>query len=227
MTRKSIFLIPLIIFSACKKKDEPAPSSDEKLIVRDNAYYPLAIGNYWVYEHYQVLKTGEENKLHPIDRDSIAVSRDTLINGKKYAVLEGKNSPFTYASSVIDCVRDSAGYLINSHHDILFSSVNFTDTLGRFYNDDTINKFIYSSVWWMDQIEQTLQVPAGTFDCIVKKTRRGYNFYERQDERSEVWRSCYAKGIGPVMLEYNYQYAIGISKNEKRLVRYRAQSRDE
>lgn len=225
MKSKSLFLIPLIIFAACKKNDEPAPANDEKLIVKENAYYPLAIGNYWIYEHYQVFKTGIVNKLSL--KDSIAVTRDTIINGTKYAVLEGNNRPFTYPSGIIDFVRDSSGYLINSHHAVLLSSVNFTDTLGRFYNDDTISKFLYTSIWWMDQASETLNVPAGTFDCIVKKTRRGYDFYEKPEKKSEDWKSCYAKGIGPVMLEYNYQYAIDISKVEKRLVRYHVKSREE
>lgn len=226
MKSRNLFLIPLIIFAGCKKKDDPTPTSNEDQIVTENEYYPTSIGNYWVYEHYQVnLSTGEETKLSLID--SIVVTGDTLIDGKKYAVLEGINRPFNHSFGIVNFVRDSSGCLLNNRHDVLLSSENFTDTLGRFQHDDTLNNILSSSVWWMVKGEQTLEVPAGTFNCIVLQTRRTQNYYETSDVKSMDWRSCYAKGIGPVMLEYNYQYLADVSIREKRLVRYHVKSENQ
>ena len=90
-------------------------------------YFPLAVGNYWVYGYFWTNSQSENPT--PFAFDSIAISRDTLISGLKYFVIEGCQFFFNGEWRIIDIVRDSSGYIINHEGVTLFSATNFSDIL--------------------------------------------------------------------------------------------------
>ena len=140
---------------ACEKDDEQKLSDNTLNDAKEN-YFPLTIGNYWVYEDYHIDSLNQETKLDYID--SIAVSRDTVIRGEKFYILSGiREFPGSDKLRDLSILRDSLGYLINQWGEILFSSGNFSDILHTRIeltsNNDTLLKVTYKMVEHSDSLE--------------------------------------------------------------------------
>ena len=84
-----IIIAFLIVFQACKK-DEPDPNPAPQESVLD--YFPLTVGNYWIYEFSRCDSTWTECNYSRTD--SNYVSKDTMINGHMYYKIEGRNFLF-------------------------------------------------------------------------------------------------------------------------------------
>lgn len=118
---KRVFLILTLIglgITSCKKDDSenkltPIPASD---------YMQLEIGNYWIYEWYNIDSSGNANLM--ATSDSSIISGDTLIRGLvfyKKLIFQNEN----YA----EFIRDSSGYLVDHEGIIRFSDHDFTNIL--------------------------------------------------------------------------------------------------
>lgn len=82
--RNVFFLAAIPFFSSCEK-DEPIEPQTAKTPASIEEYYPLSIGNYWIYQQFIY-----ENGTKTVGRiDSTVITNDTLIDGKKYYVLRG------------------------------------------------------------------------------------------------------------------------------------------
>lgn len=210
----------LFLFASCEKDDSTGfnPEAEEAL-----NYFPLETGNSWVYKNYEIDSVGNETDLNIMD--SVVVTRDTLINGNLYYVLEGTNyplniDPFTGENwSTLAILRDSSGYLVNHKGEIMLSVDNFTDTLFMQMatnGEDTIHTITYQ----MEKPDELINVPAGKFEVINFKGTV-YNLSPHKNPAIKNPRYInyyYANNVGKVL--QTYFYLNGTSTFEKRLVRY-------
>lgn len=126
MKRYIFFFSICLIFSSCRKdvgvlnqNSEPIPTP-----IVSKGYFPLSVGNYWVYKKFTKDTLG--NLLGGISLDTVKVRKDTTINGKIFYEIKG-HPVLTGNISVYYC-RDSADYIIYPNG-YKFSLTNFTDTL--------------------------------------------------------------------------------------------------
>jgi hypothetical protein len=174
----------------------------------------MKIGNYWIYNTYNIDSLGNET-LNSL-QDSVIITKDSVINGKTYFVFEGSAFPTANPNRIIKMIaRDSSGYLVHTDGKILFSSVNFTDTLRTDKDSIGVNQSSYIITYRMEQTPNQLTVPAGNFNVIdykgtlkslaIPATRYTHNYY--------------AKNIGLISNSLRYVNSGGIYY-ERRLLRY-------
>ncbi len=185
--------------------------------VETSSYMPLEVGNYWVYTYYKIDTLGNETDQNKTD--SVVITKDTLINGNQYYVIEGTDY---YGSvrewDVIDILRDSSGYIVNEEGKIRFSEDNFTDTLYtivKVYDNDTI----YTITCKMEEYATSVSVPAGEFEVL--------NYQGTVTTPEEIpgvaypryVNKLYSKDVGIVFKNYILIYS-NAWYIEKRLLRY-------
>lgn len=207
---RKLFLVVFAIslFASCSKdKSNPTEKSN---------YFPLQIGNYWVYNHYSIDSLGNETDINKTD--SVVIKRDTTINNNQYFILEGTNYPYNGDRwEILDYLRDSSGYLINANGIIKCSESNFTDTLvskTEIIGGDTL----YFLTYQMEESSNNIIVPAGEFEAInfkgtvvVPKDHPGI-------KNPRFMNNYYVDGVGKILDTYFFLSSPIIS--EKRLVRY-------
>jgi hypothetical protein len=207
--KKMYLLITMATFLWSCQKDNETPTQV--------SYLPLKIGNYWIYQYVQIDTSGIETILPKTD--SIVISRDTIINHKKYYVLEGTNYPFTYSGywGVVDILRDSSGYVVNQNGFIRFAVNDFSETLAyRAVVQDNDTLYIASSQ--MVPVSEAVTVPAGIFNVLNYKTKIVATMDTPGVKYPRYLNCYYAKGVGNIL--YTYFYFASPKIYEKRLVRY-------
>lgn len=208
MKMKNLFLVGLVIvlLISCEEGEKEKSQT---------SYFPLEVGNYWIYSHVDIDTMGNETVRDNVD--SVVVTKDTLINGEEYFVLEGLKVPSGSVRGIVDIVRDSSGYLINNEGVVRFSSKNFTDILTtRFYinGDDTIGSTTYK----MMKEESIVSVPAGKFDALNFKGTVVSNNPILGIDNPRYLDNYYVEGVGRILSTYFYFHSPVIS--ERRLIRY-------
>lgn len=180
-------------------------------------YFPLDVGNYWVYEHYDIDLLGNETKSGKTD--SVIVSGVKVVNGNQYYVLEGTSYPFNGGSwGIVDVLRDSSGYVVNVNGQIKFSADNFTDTL--ISKIEVINKdTLYILTYRMEKLNNQVVVPAGKFEALNFKGTLITSNPEQGVKNPRYLNNYFAVNVGKVLETYSYLSSPIIS--EKRLVRYK------
>src|SRR5512138_3455758 len=133
MKKAFLFLPALMIISllSCNKSDDsssPPPA--------DVDYMALKVGNYWIYQNYDIDTNGVATPTD--DWDSAYISKDTVVNGKTYYKMHRKQV-LQAPVQLVEFLRDSSGYLVGINGNILMSEDNFTDTL----RIDSTNAFLY------------------------------------------------------------------------------------
>jgi len=209
MRKLFVFGFVLVLFPSCQK---------EKPVESKSSYAPLAIGNYWIYQNFNVDEAGIETATSIVD--SVTVTRDTVVNSQTYYVLEGTNQPFNENRGVIDLLRDSSGYLVNRNGLIRFAENDFTKELARkveIQNGDTLFTLVYQ----MEKQPLRAVVPAGTFDVLNYRGTLNYPTTISGLNNPRYINIQYANNVGKVsetILFYSDPRTI-----EKRLVRYHIQ----
>ena len=208
MRKLFVLGIVLVIIISCQKNDE--------LEVSKSNFTPLKIGNYWIYKNYNVDSIGNETEISTID--SVVITRDTIINSMKFFIFEGTNYPFIRERQIIDILKDSSGYLVNSKGQILFSENNFIDTLYKRVELGGVNDTIFTCTYKMEKPNYSVTVPAGTFDVLnFKGTLFSYvNLQENQNPK--YMNTYYADNVGKILITYLYLNSPMII--ERRLLRY-------
>ncbi len=207
-----VAILSFIVLQACKKDEsDPNPNPGPQESVLD--YFPLTIGNYWIYKISSCDSTW--TVCDSVRMDSNYVSKDTLINGLKYYKISGRN----FLSQDPLFIRDSLDYLVDMHGQILFSNKDFTDTLYEKYiiGNDSDTLFHWYSM--MDKDPFVVQVPAGEFTCLDNKT----SFFRKKDNFEVEFNTHYAlsKNVGPVY--DNAMFGSNTSGYKRELVRYHIQ----
>lgn len=210
MTRKLALMISaILLIYSCEKNDY---SNENKKL----EYFPMAVGNYWIYEEYQIEKDLTETKSSTFD--SLSISKDTIINGNHYFKVE-----CTYKIIPIlrpNYYRDSSGYLVDLEGRIHFAQNNFTDTLYRRTEGNSDNPYCTITVK-MEHVNNKITVPAGSFDVLNFKTTVIINPDYQNEWNPRYFDNYYSKNVGIITDSYSY-----LSQNftvEKRLIRYKIQ----
>ncbi len=211
---KNVILLLMVIVSiySCEKINDI-----EKTEVSTLDYLPMSVGNYWVYDVNDSFPNGIGSQT--TSYDSVIISSDTLIKGKKYFRFDyfHRNDVKVLQTDTIFC-RDSLKNLITPKGQILFSEDNFQDTLLRnteIFEGDTL----YTITYKMEQMNDDFSVPAGKYNNLLNF--RGTVIINPKNTSGENLRytnKYFAKNIGVI-----YQLQIWIPSGgtrEKRLVRY-------
>lgn len=211
------FFLLMMVFVSCQKDKE------EQVITQDPVptpnYYPLTIGNYWVYENYKV-ENHQETLLAEID--SLMVTKDTLIRNEMYFIIDGI-SKFQFTAKKV--LRDSSGYLIDIAGNIMFTylqtdEVYFSKTQ---YDDD--GDTIYNMQYHTALANETIPVDIVTFPendlNVLNRITDFITFPNNNGPDTLKYRSVnsyFIDGIGQA--SDAVFYASAPFHYEKRLIRY-------
>jgi hypothetical protein len=121
-------------------------------------YFPLEIGNYWVYEFHRInYITGDDVEII----DSMYISKDTLMLGYRFFMMEG-----TYRGGHIvkSFLRYDGKRVVNENGDVWFDA----RTNQKF---NSVNVYIYNDTYPGDyetvRSDTLIPVPAGDFDNLL------------------------------------------------------------
>ena len=200
-----LMAVTMAIATSCKKDSET-----EIEPVSPPDFTKLAVGNYWVFQRFDLDPEGVATPVE--DWDSSYISKDTLINGYTYYKMHEKGVILN-AEQQVTFLRDSLDYLVNQFGQILFAQNNFTDTL---YRDNTAPGLFYTYTM-MHGKDSIIEVPAGTFTSRTIRT----SVFPVNPFGPHPVRYCFTvfgEGVGKIKT-HNFFY--GSDKHfEKRLVRY-------
>ena len=194
--------ISIIAFSACKRDDnniEPIPQES----VLD--YFPLNVGNYWVYERSSCDSTWTDCQSMSIDTNF--VTKDTVINELQYFKIEGRN----LIGFETKFVRDSLDYIVDCKGRILFSNKDFTTV---FYEEYVIsnNDTLYHWYNKMHQESIIFELPLGEFSCLDNRL----SFFRKKENFQWEFNShsAYSKNVGLVYESSMFASSTGGYKRE-------------
>jgi hypothetical protein len=197
-----------IFNSSCDKENPGEP------IVTYPDYGKLKVGNYWIYQHFQVDSNGVATPLDVFD--SCYVEKDTILDGVTYVKMV--RPPIIPTLGNFQLLKDSLHYIVNNGGRIVFSSEDFTSSLYNYtsirYNGDTI----YTVNVKMEDINEVVTTPAGDFATLNYKAtyqmNPQYSLYHLR-----FIHNRYAKDIGMVVETFPF-FSSQPTTTERRLVRY-------
>lgn len=199
----------LILLFGCKKEDESPNGTSETY-----NYFPLAIGNWWVYENYNIDNIGNETLSAVLD--SLYIDNDTIISGTQYYMLEGSTLTIGGAGT-LKFLRDSSGFIVNEKGHKIIAQNNFTDTL---YNESRImngvHYFDISGI--MKTVDTDITVGAGVFEVIECEQKITIFAADAPNTGIRYHNNYYANNIGQIVGEGSWYSSGGYF--ESRLLRY-------
>jgi len=201
-----------LVISSCKDDDDDNNTTPTP-IVYDN-YSQLKVGNYWIYQQYEVDSLGNGNPTSVYD--SCYVEKDTLINNKIYFKVY-RPQP---ASPQFDFVylRDSLHYTVDPGGRIVFSSLDFGTVFYDHYmfsGPDTI----YRLTEKMADYNLVVATPGGNF--TTSNFKKNYQMFGNMAYYgvNRVMNTRYAKNVGMVT-ETLLFFTTQTTYKERRLVSY-------
>ena len=200
----SIILLALLFAAACSKVEDDVIYYPED---PNTTYYPMNIGNYWVYEEYTYDSLGEKPTG---EMDSTFIDSDTTINGNKYFVYRTSSSPFW---SMI--MRDSSGYLVDNFGVVYFHSKSYGDTLYKKVNYNLSGDTLSAQFRVMYKLDLKIKVPAGLFKAEDARYFQIFPLATISPKR-RISFNYYSANVGLVYRDYDYLGTRYILK----LVRY-------
>jgi len=207
------FLLMTAIIYSCKKDTEPATTPSTTSYPN---YSQLKVGNYWVYQQYDIDENGAST---PKDIfDSCYVEKDTTINGKTYFKIVKPKSNST-GELDISFQRDSLHYIVNSNGKILFSSQDFTSIFDLYYIIASQTDTICKTTRQMADKNITVTTTAGTFS--TSNSKETFFMYPNWASlgNQKYRHTKYAENIG-IIIETLPIFALDPRSVERRLVRY-------
>lgn len=204
MKKLALLLLVLIAFSGCQKEKQRTMYK-----ISSSDYYPMTVGSYWIYERTQIDTNGVETTT-PDNNDSVYVSRDTLINGKTFAVFVGT---IWWDPAQELYMRDSAGHVLSSSGTIL-DLTNFSGILD-FYHDSS---GMSDATTYMEHPPGPITVPAGTFSTVDRVCRIDILIPSYPWGTPRYLHDYYALGVGRVREISCYSSAPWYQS--RRLLRY-------
>jgi len=207
MIRLSIFAALLLVCASCS--DDDTNGNEDQ-----SSYLPLKTGNYWVYQVDRVAPDGTVTATDQLD--SIHILSNTFSEGVEYhSVLYDLTT--VVPEDRIKLVRDSAGYLITSDNEVLFSpstAGTIIDTYQEFKPD---GELLYAVDRKMQDLDQPTVTPAGTF---TTSNAAGHITYgpSLDSDCTNIQNRKYAKGIG--LVETTDFFVNSCTDIRARLLRY-------
>lgn len=171
------------------------------------------MGNYWIYEIFNVDSNGVSSTTNTFD--SCYISGDTMINGKKYYFRDGQNSLSTSRGAL----RDSLYCIVSFTGEIVFSSSDFSSIFNSYYITAGVNDTITFVSCKMADANFLVNPPAGTFTTINYQAT--YSMYPgwQANGNPRIRNTRYAENIG-IVTETLQFFSSNPNYQEKRLIRY-------
>ncbi len=209
MKNLMILITLLVLLSSCRKigQNPVAPDSSNDKVAN---YYPLTVGNYWIYEIYHGDSASALKDQNEID--SIYVEKDSLINGIIFKVV--KSTLF----GQIKLIRDSSDYIVSSDGQKIFSINPAISILSKQYLPEYDSSYIL--VWKMKKTDSVFSCPNGQYlSKYVIGTLTQIKPNDIKNNKVRTIFSAYSKGIG--LVGRRATFVIGGSFLEWRLIRYK------
>jgi len=190
MKTNLLFVIGTILLISCEKSDE---SLNQKTTLN---YFPLTTGSYWVYDTYEV--DSSLNETLTIENDTFTVVGDTVINGKDYKMVCGKD--LNSSKKKMRYYSDSSGYIINELGNVIVQFSNFTDT-----NYVPIPGWAKEHAYWyytLNSYEDVLASPYQLTENVLNYEQTIVSLVV--DDFEMQLNSLYAPNIGKIRYQYGY-----------------------
>ena len=197
----------ILVFASCQK-DQKTLVSDTGKSTKASDYFPMAVGNYWIYENYSIDSNGVETRLNQLD--SVFVSGTFMENGHTYFTIESQ-----YNVCLRGAFRDSLGYLVTPSNHIQFAPDDFSDSLA-IYMDFIDGDTLYVGVSKMEKVSGSIVAQAGNFHALLCRT--SYEVRADAPLKSRDLLEYRSPNVGVVIRQY-----AGLMNPvtfESRLVRY-------
>ena len=202
-----------MVICSCKDDDDETIPTIPAPTVYEN-YSQLKVGNYWIYQRYEVdsLGNGTPTSVY----DSCYVEKDTLVNNKIYFKVYRPQPAWPQMDFV--ALRDSLHYTVNTNGEIVFSSLDFVSVFDDYYSTNGIDT-IYRYTARMADKNLLFFAPMGSF--TTSNYKRNYQMYGSLAVNgvNRSMNTRYAKDVGMVS-ETLLFYTSQTTYIERRLVRY-------
>jgi hypothetical protein len=152
-----MFLIIPIVFLACDKDDTNDSGNETPVKVTD--YYPLSIGNYWIYQVNQC--DSLEFDCEEYETDSVYISEMVEKDGNTYYVF---GSSKRTGSENLSYVRDSGDFIIDDLGNVIFA-INHYDTVLRQYEAGSIESIVLKAKYSISENKEVFNVAGTDYDC--------------------------------------------------------------
>ena len=210
--KRSILLIFVLtlVFASCEKDNtEQTPQAPQESVLD---YFPLQVGNYWVYERSGCDSTWTDCTV--ISTDTCIIVGDMIFGDFIYYNIVGVN-PVGQPTS--EFIRDSLDYIIDNYGNIYFSNSDFENKLNEEFVTNGDGDTIFHWYYQMQKELYNIEVPNGNFDCMDNKM----SFYRKVDdfEKELNTHQLYSKNVGPVFKQSMFAHSGSGFKQE--LVDYR------
>jgi hypothetical protein len=187
-----VVLVVLLSTYSCQK-EQPVPAAPES-----SKFLPMSIGSYWVYETYVVDSLGNESLL-PY-HDSLIVTKDSIVNGIKYKVVEGTQF-FSSGWKILALWQDSAKSLVNVNGTVLFAENRINDTINSMVACVSPPDTLFTLFTIMENPSYTVQVPAGLFQVLnAKQMIKTFDMHgssgSQNNPKTMVNNQYYAPNVG-------------------------------
>jgi len=204
MKRVLLLILAIGMISASCKKDDsdenstPLPTPD---------FMQLKVGNFWVYQWYNIDSSGNENMMAKLD--SSIITTDTLIGGMTYF-----KKLYVQDENYIEYLRDSNGYLVEHKGMVKFSDHDFTKVLCIVEIIPNLATIEYQ----MANKDSLISISLGTYPTY---DYRGtvYPLNPQYPYGINYTHNFYADGMGLIKTS-NYYFSNPNLRVERRLVRY-------
>lgn len=151
----------------------------------------LEVGNYWVYDWYEVQPDGSESLMDL--RDTLRIEADTLIEGRTMFIRTGTFMGQTRREIVYDSISQLLTYPNRMALFVIDSNLEFTRNFGP------VDSPISVGIYHLNSLIETLEVPAGEFNCLnfqgtIESLELDYPYGTRFNN------NLYSHGVGLVKL---------------------------
>ncbi|NQZ76448.1 MAG: hypothetical protein HRT61_10110 [Ekhidna sp.] len=181
-------LVAILLFASC---------TDEEVAPTQNVieFTDLKIGNYWVYDWFEIDPDGTESSLNK--RDSLYIEKDTTILNRTYLIRSGT----FLGTKTRELLYDSANAIfIYPSRQVLFT---LDESVKTTVNHGPQNNPIAYSTYSLDLNETTIVVPAGEFECLnygglTKSLEADYPYGTR------INSNLYSNGTGLILMKTQF-----------------------
>ncbi len=177
--------LTLLILTSCS---DDGPDVQVRTI---SSFSQLSIGNYWVYDWYEVEPDGSESPMQL--RDTLMIESDTLIEGRRMFVRTG-----TFMSQPRrEILYDSISHLLTYPDRLALFTLDTREEITR--NFGPADAPLSVGTYRLNTVLETITVPAGEFQCLnfqgtIESLELDYPFGTRFNS------NLYTEGIGLVKL---------------------------
>lgn len=198
-------LVPLIMLAGCKKDDDDNDQNQNNNQQQYDDYYPLATGNFWIYETEELDENGSPTG--NTGQDCVVVVLDSLMKGKVYYKIQTyslSNGSYSLIPGWI-FYHDSLDCLIDQDGLVHFSYENINDTIAKQIEllpngADTM----FAVYVIMQEFAQLITVPAGTFSVLDARHHTYSDYFPQSVSQPVISSYLYAKDVGLVMFDTDW-----------------------